>query len=172
RAAGTGFRLLAILDCGVDWAAAAAPPGDDRYPPDDPATFASFAAEAAARYRGRVQAWEIWNEPNNSLSGFWKPAPDPGGYARLAKAAAAAIVRADRKATIVTGGLAPTFDLLLYQRDWGFFTEASKAERRWFRRFDAAALHPYTLMQAPPPEQDNLPLGPSVPHQISDFRDR
>jgi hypothetical protein len=172
QAAAHDIRLTAILDYGVDWAAAAAPSGDDRYPPDDPATFAAFAGAAAGRYRDRVQAWEVWNEPNNSLSGFWKPEPDPAGYARLAKAAAAAIARADRKATIVTGGLAPTFDLLLYQRDWGFFTEASKAERRWFRRFDAAALHPYTLLQAPPPEQDNLPLGPSVPHQIADFRDR
>jgi hypothetical protein len=172
QAAAHGIRLTAILDYSVDWAAAAAPPGDDRYPPDDPATFAAFAGEAATRYRDRVQAWEIWNEPNNSLSGFWKPVPDPAAYARLAKAAAAAITRADRRAAIVTGGLAPTFDLLVYQRDWGFFTAASKAERRWFRRFDAAALHPYTYLQAPPPEQENLPLGPSVPHQIRDFRDR
>jgi hypothetical protein len=172
QAAAHGIRLTGILDYSVDWAAAAAPPDDDRYPPDDPATFAAFAGEAAARYRGRVQAWEVWNEPNNSLSGFWKPVPDPGGYARLAKAAATAITRADRKATIVTGGLAPTFDLLVYQRDWGFFTAASQAERRWFRRFDAAALHPYSYLQAAPPEQENPPLGPSVPHQIRDFRDR
>ena len=172
QAAAHGIRLTAILDYSVDWAAAAAPPGDDRYPPDDPATFATFAAEAATRYRGRVEAWEVWNEPNNSLSGFWKPVPDTAAYARLAKAAAAAITRADRKATIVTGGLAPTFDLLVYQRDFGFFTEASKADRRWFKRFDAAALHPYSYLQAAPPEQENLPLGPSVPHQIRDFRDR
>jgi hypothetical protein len=172
QAAAHGIRVTGILDYGVDWAAAAAPPGDDRFPPDDPATFATFAAETATHYRGRVEAWEIWNEQNNSVSGFWKPVPDPAAYARLAKAAAAAITRADRKVTLVTGGLAPTLDLLVYQRDYGFFTEASKAERRWFRRFDAAALHPYTLLQAPPPEQENLPIGPSVPHQIRDFRDR
>lgn len=167
-----GISLLGILDYGVDWAAAAAPPGDDRYPPDDPATFATFAGETARRYRGRVRAWEVWNEPNNSLSGFWKPAPDPAAYARLAAAAARAIARADRKAVRVTGGLAPTFDLLVYGRDYAFFTEATRAEPRWFRRFQAAALHPYTFLQAPPPEEENPPLGPSVPHQLQNFRDR
>lgn len=172
QAAAHGIVVIGILDYGVDWAAKAAPPGDDGYPPDDPATFASFAGATAAHFSGKVQAWEIWNEPNNSLSGFWKPVPDPGGYARLAKAAAAAIKRADKKVTIVTGGLAPTFDLLVYQRDFGFFTAASQAAKRWFRRFNAAAIHPYTYLQAPPPEQENPPLGPSVPHQIRDFRDR
>ncbi len=172
QAAAHGIRVIGILDYGVDWAAKAAPPGDDGYPPDDPATFASFAGATAAHFARQVQAWEIWNEPNNSLSGFWKPTPDPGGYARLAMAAAAAIKRADKKATIVTGGLAPTFDLLVYQRDFGFFTAASQAQKRWFRRFNAAAIHPYSYLQAPPPEQENPPLGPSVPHQIRDFRDR
>ncbi len=172
QAAAHGIDLLGILDYGVDWASSAAPAGDDHYPPDDPATFAAFAAETARHYRGRVRAWEVWNEPNNSLSGFWKPMPDPGGYARLARAAAAALARADRKATIVTGGLAPTLDLLIYQRDWGFFTAASNTERRWFKRFEAAALHPYTFLQAPPPESETLPLGPSVQHQMRDFRDR
>jgi hypothetical protein len=172
QAASHGIRLLGILDYGVDWAASAAPPGDDRYPPDDPGAFATFAGETAKHFRGRVPAWEVWNEPNNGFSGFWKPQPDPAGYARLAKVAAQAITRGDRKATIVTGGLAPTLDLLVYQRDYGFFTEATKADRRWFRRFDAAALHPYSYLQAPPPEEENLPLGPSVIHQMRNFRDR
>lgn len=171
QAAAHGVRLMGILDYGVDWATSAAPAGDDRYPPDDPAAFAAFAAATARHFR-RVRAWEVWNEPNNGLSGFWKPEPDPAGYARLAEAAAHALRRAAPRATIVTGGLAPTLDLLLYGKDWGFFTEATAAVPTWHRRFQAAALHPYTFLQAPPPEAESLPLGPSVAHQMQDFRDR
>ena len=174
RAAAHGIRLLGILDYGVDWAASAAPPGDDRYPPDDPQTFATFAGAVAARYRRRVPAWEIWNEPNNGLSGFWKPAPDAAAYARLAFAASRAIAKADKKASIVTGGLAPTLDLVVTGRDYGFFTTASQAEPKWFRKFDAAALHPYTFLQAPAPEADDRTVAPfiSVARQMRDFRDR
>jgi hypothetical protein len=120
-----------------------------------------------------VPAWEIWNEPNNFLSGFWKPSPDPARYAELASLAARAIGRADRQARIVTGGLAPTFDFLVYGKDWGFITAATAAVPGWLRPFDAAALHPYTYFQAPPPEDEShLPGGPSVVHQMADFSDR
>src|SRR5262249_55624286 len=172
RASAHGVKLLGILDYGNAWASNAAPAGDDRYPPDDPATFAAFAGTAAKRYRRRVAGWEVWNEPNNSLSGFWKPAPDPAAYARLAKAAAKALRRADHKAQVVTGGLAPTFDIVTYGRDYGFFTAATMAKPSWFRRFTAAAIHPYTFLQAPPPEDDAPPTAPSVAHQLRDFRDR
>jgi hypothetical protein len=172
QASAHGIRVVGILDYGVDWAAASAPTGDDRYPPDDPATFAAFAAATARHYRKRVRTWEVWNEPNNGLSGFWKPEPDPAGYARLAAAAARALRRAAPRATLVTGGLAPTLDILIYGTDWAFFTAATAAVPDWHRGFDAAALHPYTLLQAPPPEDESLPLGPSVVHQMANFRDR
>jgi len=174
RAAANGVRLLGILDYGVDWAASAAPAGDDRYPPDDPGAFAAFAGETAKRYRGRMEGWEVWNEPNNGLSGFWKPAPDPAAYARLAGPAARALRRADPRATVVTGGLAPTLDLILFGRDYGFFSAATDADKKWHRKFQAAAAHPYTFLQAPPPEADDpsMPGFLSVTHQMRDFRDR
>ena len=173
RAAAHGVKLLPILDYGNDWAARAAPRGDDRYPPDDPRTFAAFAAHTARRYRRQVRAWEIWNEPNNGLSGFWKPTPDPAAYARLAVEAARALRHADGSATIVSGGLAPTLDVIAFGTDWGFLSAAAAGERGWLRGFDSAALHPYTFLQAPAPESDStLPLGPSVVHQIDDFRAR
>jgi hypothetical protein len=166
------IRLLGLLDYGNPWASPSAPAGDDRYPPDDPAAFADFAAAAARRYRGRVPAWEVWNEPNNGLSGFWKPSPDAGAYARLAVAAARAIRRADRRATVVTGGLAPTLDFLSYGGDWGFVTAADAAVPRWLASFDAAAFHPYSFLQAPAPETDSGPAGPTLVQQIADFRAR
>ncbi|MFN7987801.1 MAG: NBR1-Ig-like domain-containing protein [Thermoanaerobaculia bacterium] len=37
--------------------------------PRDVADWRAFVSESARRYRGRVKAWGVWNEPN--LSGFW-----------------------------------------------------------------------------------------------------
>jgi len=164
------IRLAGILDYGNPWAAPGTPADDDHYPPDDPLRFARFAATTARHYRGRVPAWEVWNEPN--FSQFWKPRPDAARYAALAALAARAIHHADAGAMIVTGGLAPTLDFLAYHRDWGFLTAATRAEPDLLSLFDAGALHPYTFLQAPPPEDDTNALGPSVPHQIADFAAR
>jgi len=50
--------------------------------------FSSWAAAAAARFKGHGILWEIWNEPNGS---FWKPKANVEDYAALALAAAKAI---------------------------------------------------------------------------------
>ena len=43
----------------------ARPAGDtDQGPPADPNTYGTFMREMAARYKGRVKAYEIWNEQN------------------------------------------------------------------------------------------------------------
>ncbi len=98
--------------------------------------------------------------------------PDPARYAELAARAARAVRRGDQKAKIVTGGLAPTFDILTYGKDWGFLSAAVEARPTLLRAFNAAALHPYTLLQKPPPEEESTDLGPSVARQIADFRER
>jgi hypothetical protein len=50
--------------------------------------FASWAAAAVARYRGRGILWEIYNEPN---TGFWTPEPRAADYVKLALEASKAI---------------------------------------------------------------------------------
>jgi hypothetical protein len=73
-------------------------------PTDDSqrADFATFAAAAAARYRGQAAAYEIWNEPN--LPGSWAPRPDPAAYLKLLTVAYRAIHQTDPDATVLTGG--------------------------------------------------------------------
>lgn len=71
--------------------------------PHDPADYARFAGAMAKRLDGRVAAWEIWNEEDDSL--WWASGPDPAAYAALLKAAYPAIKTADPKATVVLGGL-------------------------------------------------------------------
>ena len=76
-------------------------------PPENTDHFADFLAAMASRYQGRIQAYQVWNEPN--LAREWGGRrPDPTGYARLLKSAYGAIKGADPKATVITAGMAPT----------------------------------------------------------------
>ena len=74
-------------------------------PPRDPNWFAAFAAAAASRYRGKVLAWGLWNEPDNV---YWKGTP--GALAAMMIPAARAIGRADPAAGVWMGGLAEGAD--------------------------------------------------------------
>lgn len=80
----------------------------DKHPPTDIADFADFAASAAKHYGDDIEAWEIWNEPN--VVQFWEPAPDPGAYASLLRAASESIRSVQADAVVISGGLAPARD--------------------------------------------------------------
>lgn len=76
-------------------------------PPDDFADFARYCGILAERYRGRISAYQIWNEPN--LSREWGDrVPDAAGYVALLQACAEAIRAADPDAILISAGLAPT----------------------------------------------------------------
>ncbi len=76
-------------------------------PPNNAGDFADFLAALASRYGSRIQAYQIWNEPN--LAREWGgKRPDPAGYARLLKIAYGAIKGINPKAIVVTAGMAPT----------------------------------------------------------------
>jgi hypothetical protein len=65
------------------------------------ADFAWFARWAARHFRGRVAAWEIWNEPNDPA--FWSGSVRR--YVRLLRAAYPAIKKGDPNAAVVFGGV-------------------------------------------------------------------
>jgi hypothetical protein len=76
-------------------------------PPDNAGYFAEFLAAIANRYRGRIYAYQIWNEPN--LAREWGgKRPDPSGYVYLLRAAYRSIKAMDPDAIVVTAGMAPT----------------------------------------------------------------
>lgn len=76
-------------------------------PPDNAGHFADFLAAVASRYKGRIHAYQVWNEPN--LAREWgQKRPDPAGYARMLKSAYSAIKTIDPDATVITAGMAPT----------------------------------------------------------------
>lgn len=108
-------------------------------PPHRVADFAEFAAAAAQRYAGRIDAWEIWNEPNlPQFMGF--VADKAVRYAGMLKAAYPAIKRANPAATVVAAGLSP---LEGADAPPGFLQQVYEAGAKG--SFDAAAAHPYVF---------------------------
>ena len=78
-------------------------------PPSNFQTYATFVGAMAERYRGRVDAYEVWNEQN--LRREWNSSSHPisaAQYVELLRLAYGAIKAADPAAIVVSGGLAPT----------------------------------------------------------------
>lgn len=110
-------------------------------PPANNATFASFAARAAARYQPMgLQVWEIWSEPNTARA--WMPKPDAAAYARLLQAAYPAIRQANPQAIVISGGLAPVPTDDENSAEIDYLPQLYAAGAKGF--FDAVGAHPYT----------------------------
>ncbi|MBI5103677.1 MAG: beta-galactosidase [Solirubrobacterales bacterium] len=120
---------------------------DPFVPPRSAAALAGYATALVGRYgpggslwaehpevpARPVRAWEVWNEPNlknyfNVKGSFVRP------YARLLRAAAPAIKRADKGATVLMASMA--------NYSWRDLARLLKAERRL--PFDVAGAHPFS----------------------------
>lgn len=118
-----GFEILGLLDYSVGWAV-----GENRElsttpPPLD--LWAAFVEQTVLRYKDRVHAWEVWNEPNERV--FWAGSKEQ--YAALLRVTYDTIKRVDPSATV----LGPTI---------------SGIDEAWLRampwdKIDAVALHLY-----------------------------
>ncbi len=82
-------------------------PVTENQPPVNNQDFFDFCGVIADRYKGRVDAWQIWNEPNLHREWGEQP-PDPAGYVELLAGCYEAIKANDPNAIVVSAGLAPT----------------------------------------------------------------
>jgi hypothetical protein len=131
-----GLHVLVLLWLTPGWANGDA---GERVLPTDPKDYARVAKWAAAHFAGRVQAWEVWNEPNQD--DFMK-GTDPVAYTRLLRAAYGAFHEGDPSTTVVFGG--PAYN------DTGWIRRAYAAGAHGY--FDAMATHPYMGVADLPPE--------------------
>ncbi len=102
-AAARHVNVLLSIAKAPGWAAL----GPDRPYPKNPADLAAFVSNMAARYKGKVQAYEIWNEENFAV----EAGPgniNAGNYVELLHAAHDAIKAADPAALVVSGAPTPT----------------------------------------------------------------
>lgn len=107
--------------------------------PFDPADYASFVSALATRYKGQINAYEVWNEPNSTH--FYDP-NDPTSYTEALKAAYTAIKAADPDATVIAGVLAywPTSNDV-FANPVTFIEQMYAAGAAGY--FDALSYHPY-----------------------------
>jgi len=111
-----------------------APKFHDPRTPAGVEAYVKFARAAVQRYTGRVDDWQIWNEPNG---GYWNGSADE--YARLLAAAGKAIHEANPKARVL--GLNSAFC------DVRFAEVVIKQVPN--DCFDVACFHPYRPPNAP-----------------------
>lgn len=101
-----GIRPIARLDKPPDWALAANG-GDRGTPLRDISDYGGYVGEVAKHFKGHIQQYQIWNEPN--LAAEWgNLPPNPAAYAALLKVASEGIRAADPDAVILSGPLAQT----------------------------------------------------------------
>ncbi|MBK7781390.1 MAG: LysM peptidoglycan-binding domain-containing protein [Ardenticatenia bacterium] len=107
QANANGVNVMFSVVKAPDWAR---PGNTDRSvagPPANPQDMADFMSAMAAHFRGRVKAYEIWNEQN--LHYEWGNEPlSAGRYSQLLCANYRAIKAADPGAMVISGALTPT----------------------------------------------------------------
>jgi len=104
-----GIDILARLDNAPDWAAPGCFNAANKTmgPAKKMQDWLDFLTAFVTRYKGRIRAYEIWNEPNLAREWCSQP-PNPAGYAALLKASYEQIKSTDPDAMIVSAGLTPT----------------------------------------------------------------
>ncbi|MDP8921731.1 MAG: hypothetical protein M3O34_02510 [Chloroflexota bacterium] len=105
-----GIDVIARVDTSPAWAR----PGADVHgwhqaPPERFEDYGDFMYALAGRYRGRIKAYQVWNEPNLAIE-WGQDAPGPDGYARLLGIAYRRIKEADPDAIVLSAAMAPTIE--------------------------------------------------------------
>ena len=101
---GFGFKLLLGVTHAPDWTRTSEL---ESGPPANYAEFGRFMGQLATRYRGRVVAYELWNEPN--LAREWRgDTLDPARFVALVAEGATAVQAADPDALVISGAPAVT----------------------------------------------------------------
>ena len=132
RANNRKLKLIARLDRQPFWSQ---PPDAEplvNAPPAHLQDFADFCFAIADRYRGKIAAYQVWNEPN--LAREWgNQKPDPKAYVELLKACYTAIKRADPSALVISAAPAPT----------GTWTDAVMPDDMFIEQMYQAGAAPY-----------------------------
>ncbi len=105
-----GVRIIARIDNPPAWSHADPSIGAFA-PPDDMQDYVNFASAVAERYRGRIQHYQIWNEPN--IFPEWGNQPvDPEAYTDMLCRTYRALKAIDPDILVISAALSPTVALL------------------------------------------------------------
>ena len=113
-----GLRVMLSIPTAPQWThpslAPSTPPGENdpeaiKGPPDDPQAYANFIGQVIDRYKGKIQAIEVWNEQN--LVREWRVNPqtlDAKRYIALLSATYKVVKAKDPSIMVISGALSPT----------------------------------------------------------------
>jgi hypothetical protein len=152
-----GTGLLLPLGMSPQWASAR-PSEHSTYQPGGSAEptnlddWRSFVRTVVTRYKGRIQAYEIWNEPN--LVGFWTGTPDQ--MVTLTREAARIIHQADPQAIVVSPSVTGSYGVKWF---------ADFIQKGGGQDVDVIGYHFYVT---PKPPEQIVPLVQSVRQILSD----
>jgi len=135
-------------------------------PPRRLSDYGDFLYTLASRYRGRVRAYIVWNEPNLAREWGDQP-PDPQAYTALLQVAYRRLKQADPGALIVSAGLAPTNEQSPRALDDRLYLQKMYAAGAK-DYFDILGAHPYGF--AYPPDDPRGPQSLNVA-RLLDLRD-
>lgn len=107
------------------------------YPPAEASHYADAIGYLASRYRGRVAAWEVWNEPN--FSQFFTTPAKASEYAKIVKAAYPAVKASDPSSKVLAGSLSGA-DVEFTRALYAAGIKGS---------FDGFSIHPYSGDRSP-----------------------
>jgi len=131
-----GIKIIGVLAYDVPWIH-----GDGKthkyIPPDKLPFFLEYVRRTTAHFRGRVDAWCIWNEPNFH---FWQGSRDE--FFDLVRQAADALRETDPEVTLLGGAFNRGIFSLPEAYIRGLFESGAMAKA------DAVAFHPYELNPA------------------------
>ncbi len=120
-----GIQMIALVDYPPLWLMQN--PEAENGPPIDFAEYGRFCHDLAAKYKGRIRAYQVWNEPNLAREWGDQP-PQPREYAKLLQACYLGIKDADPDAIVISAPLAPTgTESALAMPDEKYLVEVYKA---------------------------------------------
>ncbi|OZC60237.1 hypothetical protein CH267_04620 [Rhodococcus sp. 06-621-2] len=149
-----GLPVLGVVTWSPTWAVPPEYALTAHPAPADPELFAAFAGAAADRYRDRITAWEVWNEPN--VAATFGPSAHPERYCSLLSATSRAIRAAAPDAVIVAGSTSPAVDSANSLAPATFVEALYRCAGGG--TFDAVSMHPYStpaLLSEPASEWDS-----------------
>ena len=130
-----GLRVLLSVTTSPRWSHS----GQDSGPPDILPLFGQFCLRMVERYRGRIHAVEVFNEPN--LDREWGDRLDPLAYVTLLEWAYYGIKQIDPNVMVISAGLAPTRwnDWATAVDDWEYLHQMASAGAHRFT--DCLGMH-------------------------------
>jgi hypothetical protein len=127
-----GLKLLARIDRQPFWSQVPGTPELENAPPANLQDFGDFCYALADRFKGKIAAYQVWNEPNLAREWGNQP-PNPAQYVELLKVCYHGIKAADPAALVISAGMATT----------GTYSEEAMPDEVFIEQMYQAGAAPY-----------------------------